>query len=75
MSRQIPVSRFKAECLSLLADVAETGEELVVTKRGKPLARVIPIEEPRSLLGTARMLVPIEEFIAPLDEQWDAETL
>lgn len=38
--KSIAVTEFKAQCLSLLEDVARTGEPLLVTKRGKPLARV-----------------------------------
>ena len=40
--KSVAVSEFKAHCLSLLEDVARTGEPLLVTKRGKPLARVSP---------------------------------
>jgi prevent-host-death family protein len=40
--KSIAVTEFKAQCLALLEDVARTGEPLVVTKRGKPLARVVP---------------------------------
>lgn len=40
--KSVAVTEFKAHCLSLLEDVARTGEPIVVTKRGKPLARVVP---------------------------------
>jgi prevent-host-death family protein len=40
--RSVAVSEFKARCLALLEDVARTGEPLLVTRRGKPLARVTP---------------------------------
>jgi len=40
MEREITAPEFKAKCLSLLDEVARTGESLVVTKRGKPVARV-----------------------------------
>ena len=40
--KSVAVSEFKSRCLSLLEDVARTGEPLLVTKRGKPLARVTP---------------------------------
>lgn len=39
--KSVAVTEFKAHCLALLEDVARTGEPLVVTKRGKPLARVV----------------------------------
>src|SRR2546421_238174 len=49
--RTIAASEFKAKCLALLDEVAETKETLVVTKRGKPVVQVVPVEEPRSLLA------------------------
>lgn len=72
--RSIAVSRFKAECLGLLGEVAETGEELIVTKRGKPLARVIPITEPPTLRGSVRLAVSDDELLASIDEPWDVES-
>jgi prevent-host-death family protein len=64
--RTIPATRFKAECLQLLDDVAESGETIIVTKRGKPVARLLPLEPPESLEGSVTFLVDDEEFIAPL---------
>jgi prevent-host-death family protein len=40
--KSVAVTEFKAHCLALLEDVARTGEPLLVTKRGKALARVVP---------------------------------
>lgn len=71
--RTIAAARFKAQCLKLLDEVSETGETIVVTKRGKPVARVEPVEEPRSLKGSVVYLVSDEELIAPIDEVWNAE--
>jgi prevent-host-death family protein len=71
--RSIAISKFKAECLGLLDEVAETGEELVVTKRGKPIARVVPVEEPPSLKGSVTFAVSDEELIAPVEPAWEAE--
>jgi prevent-host-death family protein len=71
--RTIPAGRFKAHCLRLLDEVAETGETIVVTKRGKAVAKVEPIEEPPSLKGSVIYLVSDEELIAPIDEVWNAE--
>jgi len=56
-----------------VAEVAATGEEIVVTKRGRKVARVAPIEEPRTLRGSVTYLVEDDELIAPLDEPWDSE--
>ena len=39
--RSIPASRFKARCLALLDEVSRTHDTIVVTKRGRPVARVV----------------------------------
>lgn len=73
VARTISATQFKARCLALLDEVAETGEPLVVTKRGKPVARVEPIEPPRSLEGSVTFLVSDEELIAPLFPDFEPE--
>ena len=70
--RSIPAGRFKAQCLALLDDVAATGETIVVTKRGKPVAQLIPLEPPASLIGSVTYLVSDEELMAPIDVVWEA---
>lgn len=59
--KTVAITEFKAQCLALLEDVATTGEPLVVTKRGKPLARVIPsgateMYPQETLAGTVEIL-------------------
>ena len=71
--RTIPAGRFKAECLALLDHVAETGETLVVTKRGKPVAEIHPVEPPRSLIGSVTYLVDDDELLFSTGEIWDVE--
>jgi prevent-host-death family protein len=66
----VPAGEFKARCLALLDLVAETGEELVVTKRGKPVARLLPAEVPPGLRGS---VIWEEDLISPVDGQWDVE--
>jgi prevent-host-death family protein len=69
--RIMSASQFKAKCLAVLDEVAATGRPVVVTKRGKPVARVVSVDPVPSLLGSARILVSEEEFIAPLDDEWE----
>jgi prevent-host-death family protein len=71
--QQIPASRFKAHCLALLDEVALTGEEIVVTKRGRPVARLVAIAEPRPLEGSVTFHVSDDALLAPLDVAWDAQ--
>ena len=44
---RIKASEFKAKCLSLMDEVADTGEPLVITKNGKPVATLVPYGEKR----------------------------
>jgi prevent-host-death family protein len=72
--RTIPAGQFKAQCLRLLDDVAETGETIVVTKRGKPVAKLEPLEPPPSLKGSVTFLVSDEELMKPILDPWDVES-
>jgi prevent-host-death family protein len=73
--RTVPAGKFKAQCLAMLDEVAATGEEIVVTKRGRAVARVVSAETPSSLRGSVSFNVSDDELIEPLDVDWDAATL
>ena len=45
MVRTIAISELKAHCLRLVDEVARRRSELVITKRGKPIARVVPLDD------------------------------
>lgn len=68
--KSIPATQFKAECLALLDRVARTGEELVVTKRGKPVARLVPVRKSsrRSLHGSVKVL---GDIVGPVIGDWE----
>lgn len=68
--KSIPATQFKAECLALLDRVARTGEELVVTKRGKPVARLVPVRKAsrRSLHKSVKVL---EDIVGPVIGDWE----
>ncbi|HXM86731.1 MAG TPA: type II toxin-antitoxin system prevent-host-death family antitoxin [Solirubrobacteraceae bacterium] len=70
-TRTVSASQFKAKCLAMLDEVAATGEELVVTKHGRAVARVSAAAQPRSLRGSVTFNVSDEELIAPLAVAWD----
>jgi prevent-host-death family protein len=71
--KEITASQFKAKCLRLLDEVAETGETLIVTKHGKPVARVEPPLGPDDLRGSARINMTDEELIYFSMGPWDME--
>ena len=73
----LPVSRFKATCLAALERVRKTGRPLLVTRRGVPIAQVVPPPPPEpekgafgAMRGTAEEL---GDVVAPLpEEDWEA---
>ncbi len=73
--KSIKASEFKAKCLKLMDQVAETGETLVITKNGRPVAELRPAKRRlESLFGAHKGLIEITgDIIAPLDEDWEAE--
>jgi prevent-host-death family protein len=71
----IQASEFKAKCLALMDQVAESGESITITKNGKPIAELTPIRKPRpkSFLGmTKHMMTITGDIMEPLDIEWDA---
>jgi prevent-host-death family protein len=75
---KVAVSKFKASCLALLARVKRTGRPLLITRRGEPIAQVVPPPpppKPRSWLGSFRGTGQItSDIVSPaLDEhEWEA---
>jgi len=67
---------FKARCLKVMDQVQKTREPLVITKRGKPVAKLVPADKPMSdvfgcLKGIVRIVGNIESPVVPL-EDWEA---
>jgi prevent-host-death family protein len=74
MVMEITASQFKARCLALLDDVAGSGSELVVTKHGRPVAKVVPVDDDADLRGTVTYNVDEDQLIAPIDTDWEASS-
>jgi prevent-host-death family protein len=72
----IPAAVFKAECLKLMDEVARTGQPVVITKHGKPVAQLVPVPAtPKSLFGYMRNTVKIRgDVVAPTGESWSADS-
>ena len=69
--KSVAITEFKAHCLALLEGIARTGEPLLVTKRGKAIARVLPsvdagsLYPQDSLAGTVTILGDVVEPVLP----------
>jgi prevent-host-death family protein len=74
--RSIEASDLKARCLRVLDDVEETRREVVITRRGKPVARLVPIIPARgSLRGIWKGMVKARGDIVRVDGSADFEVL
>ena len=73
--RTITATEFKAKCLRLMDEIDETDTELVITKNGRPVSRLIPYRErPKTLFGIDRgRFEIIGDIISPIDVEWAAE--
>ncbi|HVC83574.1 MAG TPA: type II toxin-antitoxin system Phd/YefM family antitoxin [Chloroflexota bacterium] len=73
MDATIGAGEFKAKCLQLIDEVAEHRQPLIITKRGRPLAKLVPIENTRSLFGAmAGSVIHEEDIVSPLHVPWEA---
>jgi prevent-host-death family protein len=73
METSIGAGDFKAKCLQLLDDVAEHRESLVITKRGKPIAKLVPMPPETELFGAlAGSVVGETDIVAPVDTEWES---
>jgi prevent-host-death family protein len=68
--KTIPAARAKAGLLALLDQVARSGQSVIITKRGKAVARIAPLEAGRpSLKARARI---VGDVVSPVKETWFA---
>ena len=69
-----PVSEFKARCLEILETLRRGGRDLVVTKHGEPIARVVPIRDREPLRGMLEGQLEIVGDIVRIDfsDDWEA---
>jgi len=73
METTIGAGDFKAKCLKLLDEVANHREALVITKRGKPVARLVPMPATTPLFGAmAGSVLTERDIVAPVDTDWSA---
>ncbi len=74
--KKIPAGEFKARCLSVMDSVHKTREPVLITKRGRPVAKLVPADEaPRDFLGRLEGIVKIVGDIeSPIEpaEAWEA---
>ena len=72
---KVSATEFKAKCLKLMDQVQKTHDPVIITKRGAPVAKLVPAEpeESKSWFGCMAGTIEIaEDITAPMDEDWEA---
>lgn len=73
---KLAAGKFKAQCLALINQVAQSHEPIIITKHGKPMVKVVPVDSSTDLdekpLKDAATY--IGDLISPIDEDWEADT-
>jgi prevent-host-death family protein len=71
--KTIAAARFKAQCLAILDEVDPDG--VVITKHGKPVARLVPVAAgSATLIGSLKGKLRIKGNILSTGARWDAES-
>lgn len=71
--KEIAAAKFKEQCLAILDEVDEEG--LVITKRGKPVAKLIPIRAASAeLIGTLKGRIKVKGDILSTGARWHAQS-
>ena len=74
--RTVPAAAFKATCLELMDRVRETGAEYVVTKHGRPVAKLVPYvpPAPKKFVGALKgTVLKYERPFDPIEAEWDVD--
>jgi prevent-host-death family protein len=71
--KTVPAAKFKEQCLALLDRVGPEG--IVITKHGKPVAKLVPINtDSAGLIGSFKGKIKIKGNISTTGVKWDAES-
>jgi prevent-host-death family protein len=72
---EMAAGMFKMKCLKLMDEVRKNKSEIVITKHGKPVAKLVPFvrQKPKSPFGALKGSVAIHgDIISPIDVEWEA---
>ena len=75
--KQMAAGKFKAQCLAIMDHVFKSGETVLITKHGKPVAKLVPAEKRRDdifgyMAGKAKIVGDIVGTVTPLDD-WESK--
>jgi len=68
----LSISKFKATCLSVLKDVKERKKRVLITKRGEPIAEIIPADDKKKDVPLKEAVQFMGDIVSPVaDEDWE----
>jgi prevent-host-death family protein len=69
----LTVSKFKATCLAVVEEVAKSKKPVIITKRGKPIAELVPYEAEAAPVPLKDTVAFLDDIISPVaEEDWEA---
>jgi prevent-host-death family protein len=73
--KHMPAGKFRARCLSVMDEINATGEAVIITKRGIPVAKVVPVASKKEdlfgfMVGECKVVGDIESPVVSL-EKWE----
>jgi prevent-host-death family protein len=73
-TKTIPAGAFKARCLAIMDEVAAKRQAVIITKRGKPVAKLVPVEKEKDdIFGFFKGKIKINgDIVGPIltPEEW-----
>ena len=72
---KVAAGKFKAQCLALINHVAQSHETIIITKHGKPMAKVVPVDKKKDTRkkDLKNVATYIGDLVSPIEEAWEAE--
>jgi prevent-host-death family protein len=68
----LPISKFKATCLAVLKDVNRQKKRVIITKRGKPIAEIIPVDNQKKKKPLKETVLFIGDIVSPVvQDEWE----
>jgi prevent-host-death family protein len=71
--KTMQASSFKARCLAVLDEVERTHSSVVITKHGRAVARLVPMEDERPTMGSVTLLTDRDDELFSTGEAWDVD--
>lgn len=70
--KTVAISEFKSKCLDLIKKMDKTKKPMIITKNGKPVAKLVPFKSDNNLEALRGKVKYYGDIISPIEEDWNA---